>query len=85
MSRLGQQLSSLSRVDTGILRVTREKLAHTFDVGTTIAIMSQLSYASAATNSAACRHGVLLFTMALRIVSSFRMQAVKASFFALPA
>jgi hypothetical protein len=31
------------------------------------------------------RHGVALFTIALRIVSSFRMQAVNATFFAFPA
>ena len=34
---------------------------------------------------AATRHDVPLFSIALRIVSSLRMQAVNASFFAFPA
>lgn len=34
---------------------------------------------------AATRHGIPLFSIALRIVSSFRMQTVNANFFAFPA
>lgn len=41
--REGQQLSSLSRVEDGIFRFTREKSSHTIGVGTTIAIESRLS------------------------------------------
>jgi hypothetical protein len=43
----GQQLSSLSRADKGIFRVTCEKASQTIGVGTTIAIESVVSYASA--------------------------------------
>ena len=81
----GQQLSLLSRVDEGMFRVTRENSSHTFGVATTIAIESGVSYASAQAGSIACSHDVLLFTIALRMVRSFRMHAVSASFFAFPA
>jgi len=75
----------MSRVENGIFTVTREKSSHIFGVETTIAIESGVSYASAQAGSLACRHGVLLFTIALRMVRSVRMQAVSASFFAFPA
>ena len=81
----GQQLSCLSRADKGLFRVTSENSSHTFGVATTIAIESRRSYTSAQIGSASCRHGVPLFTIALRMVSSFRIQAVNASFFAFPA
>jgi len=38
-----------------------------------------------ASGLAASRHAVPLFSIALRIVSNFRMQAVNANFFAFPA
>jgi hypothetical protein len=47
----GQQLSSLSRVEKGIFRVTRENSSHIFGVETTIAIESGLSYPFAHTVS----------------------------------
>lgn len=81
----GQQLSSLSRVEIGMFRVTREKSSHRFGVGTTIAIESVVSNASAHAGPVVCRHGVRRFTIAFRMVSSLRMQAVNASFFAFPA
>lgn len=81
----GQQLSCLSRAEEGFFRFARENSSHTFGLTTTIAIESRLPYASVQTGSILCCHGVPLFTIALRIVSSFRMQAVSASFFAFPA
>ena len=41
--------------------------------------------ASALASAGSACHGVLVFAIALRIVSSFRMQATSASFFGLPA
>lgn len=77
-----QQLSVLSRVELGIFRVTHENLSPTIGVGTTIAIESGLSCASAQTGSIPRRHGVRLFTIAFKMVSSFRMQAVNSTFLA---
>jgi hypothetical protein len=48
-----------------------------------MAVKSGLSYASMPTGFASSRHRVPLFTIALRMMSSFRMQAVNAHFFAL--
>lgn len=44
-----------------------------------------VSYVSAQVGSLAYRHGVRLLTIAFKMVSSFRMQAVNANFFAFPA
>jgi hypothetical protein len=80
-----QQLSWVSRTNAHIFRVTHENPSHTLSPGTTIAVESKVSYGSAPTGVASRRHSVRLFTIALRIVSSFRMQAVNANFFAFPA
>lgn len=81
----GQQLSVMSSAQQGMFRVIRKNSSHTMGIGTTIVITSGVSYASAPAGSITCRHGVRLFTIALRMVSSFRMHAVNASFFAFPA
>lgn len=68
-----------------MLSVVCENSSHTIGLPRTIAMESGLSYASTLAGSIPRCQGVPLLTMALRMVSSVRMQAVSTSFFAFPA